>query len=545
MTSQFIRYTPDIEADDLQFDQNLQTLIGKTERYIAGSVTSEGTGRAVRAAHAQGYGLVKGEVEIPSRLPAEHAQGIYAKPGRHGALIRFSNGSAHVGADAGLGSTTGLSLKIFGVDGPTLLDDDPNTGTFDYANINAPIFFCNTVEHYLFIQDLVTDAPTYFSQGRPGAHRFFREWVTGKGTLAQDQWAWDEFLAFLTLAQIPAVNLLLSTYWTMGSVRHGDYIAKLRIAPAPAFAERVIQRSLDLESAREVSRPALVAELQARPYEFDIQVQLCADLARMPVEDLTVNWPEKLSPFVTVAKLRIPQQDISGPDSLEKLDALSFSPWRVTADHAPLGNMMRAAGRSTATPPSCGTSSTSRKGRSPRTHPTSCPEAHSTHFGSHPWQTKPIPQSHPKYRPTISRSSGNPCAPRPTVWWNRLWVIGEGLRRRSARRCAGTAAKSKVCPPEPIVGHLGVPAHELAGAPTQPEAAAQMSRKGAGVDTPQELGTLGNLWTIEDLSNLLRFPMGTIYPWRHRGEGPPAVRLGSYLRRQAATVHAWVQSQRG
>jgi hypothetical protein len=46
----------------------------------------------------------------------------------------------------------------------------------------------------------------------------------------------------------------------------------------------------------------------------------------MPVEDVTVEWPEQLSPFVTVAKLRFPQQDISGDDNLEKMDALSFIP---------------------------------------------------------------------------------------------------------------------------------------------------------------------------------------------------------------------------
>jgi len=55
-------------------------VIAKTERYIAGSVTTEGTGRAVRDAHAKGYGLVRAEVEILARLPAEYAQGIYAKP---------------------------------------------------------------------------------------------------------------------------------------------------------------------------------------------------------------------------------------------------------------------------------------------------------------------------------------------------------------------------------------------------------------------------------------------------------------------------------
>ena len=341
MSTLFVKYTPDVETADPGFDENLQTVIAKTERYIAASVTAEGTGRAVRDAHAKGYGLVRGEVEILDQIPAEYAQGIYATPGKHDALIRFSNGSPHAGADARLGGATGLALKIFGIDGPTLVEDEPDTGTFDYANINAPVFFCNTVEHYLFIQDLFIGAPGYFARGAAGRHDFYKDFVTGKGTLDQDHWAWDELLAFLRVLQSPPVNLLLSTYWTMGAVRHGDYIAKVRFAPSPVFADKVVERALDLASAAEVYRPALVAELRERPYEFDIQIQLCADLAQMPVEDVTVEWPEHLSPFVTVAKLRFPQQDISDDANLDKMDALSFTPWRVTAAHAPLGNIMR------------------------------------------------------------------------------------------------------------------------------------------------------------------------------------------------------------
>ncbi|MDH6708848.1 hypothetical protein P3T27_005594 [Kitasatospora sp. MAA19] len=342
MAAQFVPYTPDVEDDDPHFDRALRTVIERTESYISESVSAGGTGRALRDAHAKGYGLVRGQVEILDGLPPEYAQGIYATPGTHDALIRFSNGSPHAGADARLGSATGLALKIFDIAGPTLLDDEPDTGTFDYANINAPIFFCNTVEHYLFIQELFLNAPSYFSQGRPGAHRFFTDFVTGKGTLDQDDWAWDEFLAFVRLSKIAPVNVLLSSYWTMGAVRHGDYIAKVRIAPDPRFAAAVVRRAIDPASAAEVFRPALQAELQERPYAFDIQVQLCTDLERMPVEDTTVEWPEQLSPSVTVAKLRLPQQDISGPENLETMDALSFTPWRVTAEHAPLGNIMRA-----------------------------------------------------------------------------------------------------------------------------------------------------------------------------------------------------------
>ncbi|WP_225826957.1 catalase family protein [Streptomyces naphthomycinicus] len=342
MATQFVRYTPDVEDEDPDFDRNLQTVIKKTEGYIAESVSAGGTGRALRDAHAKGYGLVRGEVEILDGLPAEYAQGIYATPGTHDALIRFSNGSPHAGADARLGSATGLALKMFGVPGPTLLEDEPDTGTFDYANINGPVFFCNTIEHYLFIQDLFLNAPSYFSQGRPGARRFYTDFVTGKGTLDRDDWAWDEFLAFLRLSKIPPANVLLSSYWTMGAVRHGDHIAKVRITPDASSAAAVVRRAIDPSSAEEVFRPALQDELRERPYAFDIQVQLCTDLERMPVEDTTVEWPERLSPPVTVARLRLPRQDISGPENLEKMDALSFTPWRVTAEHRPLGNIMRA-----------------------------------------------------------------------------------------------------------------------------------------------------------------------------------------------------------
>jgi hypothetical protein len=347
-TERFMRYGPDIERADPNFEQNLQTVVEASQHYVAGSVAAEGLNRAVRDAHATGFGLARGEVEILGGLPEEYAQGIYATPGRHEAMVRFSSGSAHTGPDALLGAVCGMGLKLFGVAGPTLLEDEPDSGTFDYANINAPIFFCNTVEQYVIIQQLflkigvAPPAGETHEEKRARLHHFLYTWVTGGGTLPPEEWMWDELGAFLSLRQVKPVNLLLSTFWTMASVRHGDYIAKVRVAPAQEYADRVTRRTLDLASAREVFRPALVAELQERPYEFDIQVQLCVDLEHMPVEDVTVVWPETLSPFVTVAKLRLPQQDIGGEDNIARMDATSMSPWRVTEEHRPLGNIMRS-----------------------------------------------------------------------------------------------------------------------------------------------------------------------------------------------------------
>src|SRR5947209_19758325 len=68
---------------------------------------------------------------------------------------------------------------------------------------------------------------------------------------------------------------------------------------------------------------------------------VCVDLEKMPVEDLTVERPEALSPFVTVEKVCVPQQDISGDRNLELQDATLITPCRVTQEHRPLGNLMR------------------------------------------------------------------------------------------------------------------------------------------------------------------------------------------------------------
>ena len=110
-----------------------------------------------------------------------------------------------------------------------------------------------------------------------------------------------------------------------------------------------------------------MAELKERPYEFDIQVQLSTSLYQMPVENVTVHWAESLSPFVTVAKLRLPQQDIGGDDNLERMDATSMTPWRVTEEHRPLGNIMRSRRRSIVSRRPCVTSSIIKSERSRRT----------------------------------------------------------------------------------------------------------------------------------------------------------------------------------
>jgi hypothetical protein len=340
MSPDFVRYSPEIETIDPHVEELLAQVIDFWETKVSESPKTEGTGRAVRGAHAKSYGFVKAEVEFLRDVPAAYAQGIYGTPGRHGALIRFSSASGHLGADALLGGALGFALKIFDVDGPKLVEDEPDSTTFDLVLKNNAIFLANTARHYLFIEEIVDNTPSYLARGKAGFHELLADLLTGKGTLEQSDWAWDELFAFVRLAQTPVRNPLLTTYWTMAAVRHGDYVAKVRVAPAAESSAHAIHRQLDLNGGQEVFRPVLVDELRARAFDFDLQVQLCADLDAMPVNDVTVEWPETLSPFVTVGRVHIPRQDISGPENFDRGDALAFNQWRVTSEHRPLGEIM-------------------------------------------------------------------------------------------------------------------------------------------------------------------------------------------------------------
>jgi predicted DNA-binding transcriptional regulator AlpA len=51
------------------------------------------------------------------------------------------------------------------------------------------------------------------------------------------------------------------------------------------------------------------------------------------------------------------------------------------------------------------------------------------------------------------------------------------------------------------------------------------------------------LWTPAALSRYLGIPVATLYQWRQRDEGPPAIRLGKHLRYRPEAVREWLRSQ--
>ncbi len=78
---------------------------------------------------------------------------------------------------------------------------------------------------------------------------------------------------------------------------------------------------------------------------FELQLQFFVDEKTTPVEDASVDWLESISPYVTVAKLTIPKQDIEseeGKEISETTEKDFFDPWNALLEHRPLGDVMRA-----------------------------------------------------------------------------------------------------------------------------------------------------------------------------------------------------------
>ena len=86
----------------------------------------------------------------------------------------------------------------------------------------------------------------------------------------------------------------------------------------------------------------MVAALTAGDVEFDVRLQLQTDPHFMPIENNAVLWPEKLSPRVSVATLRLPRQQFDSPAQMAFARRLSYNPWHCIAEHRPLGNQSRA-----------------------------------------------------------------------------------------------------------------------------------------------------------------------------------------------------------
>ncbi len=102
---------------------------------------SQANGPDRRGQHPKAHGCVEATFSVPADLPPELRAGVFAVPGPHAALVRFSNGGA---ADDRSPDVRGMAIKLLGVAGPRAADGDDSHDQ-DFTLIDSETFFADSV----------------------------------------------------------------------------------------------------------------------------------------------------------------------------------------------------------------------------------------------------------------------------------------------------------------------------------------------------------------------------------------------------------------
>ena len=340
--TKYVPYNPEYIQLTAEDESNIRTITDDIKSYISRSDKVSDINYHTRDAHAKGYCALKAKFEILDNLPKEYAQGFYAQSGIHDAVIRFSNGASRVSPDRKLGLAQGLAIKVFDVPGEKLAPGEEDSTTFDFNLINHPVFFCNRIEDYAYISKLFLELPDYPEKGVRGKAKLAFNWLTNYGSSLPSKESFKTFKALNGFTMIEPKNTLLYDFHSQGVVRHGDYMAKIRVTPTAASTKKITRRDLDVDAKQEAIRPLIVEEIREHDYQFDVQIQLCRNLKKQPIEELTTEWKELDAPFVTVATLTIPCQDVPDDGNFDIMENLSFTPFRCLAENRPIGNLQQS-----------------------------------------------------------------------------------------------------------------------------------------------------------------------------------------------------------
>ncbi|MGE3075044.1 MAG: catalase family protein [Dehalococcoidia bacterium] len=280
-------------------------------------------GEFQRGGNTKTHGVVRGEVTFNATIPERMKHGIFAEPKTYRAWVRFSGPGPDSPKDIDDVGFVSLAVKMMGVEGPKFMDDEKFTQ--DLTAVCVPTFPTPDV---IANQDLQTE----ILKGTPGLY-FFRPRRHHLLDLLMQSW-WNQTQS----------NPLEQRYYSCVPYLLGEGQAMMySFRPKGNFKTKIPR--LPLRPPDNYLRDAMVNTLASRDVEFEILVQLQVDSHRMPIENASVLWPEKLSPFVPVGTLRIPRQKFDSPAQMAFAHNLSYNPWHSIAEHRPLGNQSRARRR--------------------------------------------------------------------------------------------------------------------------------------------------------------------------------------------------------
>jgi hypothetical protein len=276
-----------------------------------------------RGGNTKTHGIVRGEFVVHDGLPAELRHGIYAQPRTYRAWVRFSGPGPYVTPDIEDVGFMSISIKLMGVPGPKLMDEEQFTQ--DMFGVSPPTFVTPDVKANAQLQ----------IESLKNAQIFY----------------------FVNLHRSHILDLIMQALWikTQSSPFEAPYFScvpyllgegqAMQYSLWPKSKKRTPIPRLPFRPPDDYLRDAMVASLAEGDVEFDVRLQRQTDPHLMPLENNAVLWPEKLSPRVSVATLRLPRQTFNAPAQMEFAKRLSYNPWHCIPEHRPLGNQSRARRR--------------------------------------------------------------------------------------------------------------------------------------------------------------------------------------------------------
>jgi hypothetical protein len=275
------------------------------------------TGKATRDAHPKAHGCVKANFHVNENLPQDLQSNVFVPGKTYKSWIRYSNGKEQ---NDNAGDGRGMAVKLTGVSGEKIQDDERNTQ--DFLMINHNVFFIrNNADYVDFFQAAAKGSPMkFFFPGANPANWRLRELNIGRKI------------------QGKTVGSPLETpYWSMVPYLHGSRAMKYMVKPcSSAITYQPNKKNPDY------LRNALSETLSTRSACFEFLVQFQGNPTTMPVEDPTVEWDEAVSAPIKVATIEIPAQKFENAKQMEFCENISMNPWHSVVEHRPLGGISRA-----------------------------------------------------------------------------------------------------------------------------------------------------------------------------------------------------------
>ncbi|MFZ6655304.1 catalase family protein [Undibacterium sp. TJN19] len=326
-------YEPAFEVPE-EDEAEIQAELLQSLKHIS-EVTLKDSGHATRSVHAKSHGLLRGELRVLDNLPPILSYGLFAKPATYPLVMRLSTIPGDM-LDDSVSTPRGMAVKVVGVEGERL-DGSAGDVTQDFVLVNGGPAFSNAGAKD-FLKGLKLLAPT--TNKAPGLKKALSAVL--RGTEKVIEAFGGESATVISLGGHPETHILGETFFSKTPILFGPYMAKICIVPVSPNLTELAGASLNVNGKPNGLREAVIDFFKTNVAEWEVRVQLCTDLTRMPIEDASVPWPEDLSPYLPVARI-VAQPQIAWSEGRAKVvdDNMSFSPWHGITAHRPIGSIMR------------------------------------------------------------------------------------------------------------------------------------------------------------------------------------------------------------